>query len=84
VKRLKGTLVAAFLFGTSMGAQADLSQYLCVVEQSAGLHYDQQMKSWAPQAFSTGRKYVLRRVNDDDRQQWADYFQSRPDAKCLS
>jgi hypothetical protein len=80
---LKRTLAAIFLFVTSMGAQAEPSQYLCVVEQSAGLHYDRQTKSWAPQAFSTGRKYVLRRVNDDVRQQWADYFRSRPKANWI-
>jgi hypothetical protein len=78
VKRLKRSLAAVFLFGTSMGSQADPSQYLCVVEQSAGFHYDKQTKSWVPQAFGTARKYVLRRVNDDDRHEWAFLLKNRP------
>jgi hypothetical protein len=48
------------------GAQAEPSKYLCIVEGAGGLHYDNQNQSWTPQAFGTGGKYVLRRLNNDD------------------
>ena len=47
-------------------ARADPSQYLCVVEQAAGLHYEKQTDAWGPQGFPPGRKYVLRRLTEDD------------------
>ena len=81
---MKKTLAVLVLLGTSVGAKAaDPSQYLCVVEQSAGLHYDKQNQSWAPQSFSSARKYVLRRVNDDDRREWAGLFKMHPNATSI-
>lgn len=47
-------------------AHAGSSQYLCIVDQSAGLRYDDLTKAWRPQAFAAGSKYVLRRLKDDD------------------
>jgi hypothetical protein len=61
-----GALVALTL-ALVTGALADPNQYLCLVERSAGLHYDSQSGSWEPQTFVAGRKYILRRLNDDDR-----------------
>jgi hypothetical protein len=52
------------------GAQAEPptpTQYLCIVEHAAGLHYDRQTKVWGPQAFASNGKYIFRRLNDDDR-----------------
>src|SRR5713101_1645322 len=64
--RLSIAATGALAMALTTGAQAEPSQYLCVVESAAGLHYDAQTQSWKPQAFGTGRKYVLRRLNDDD------------------
>jgi hypothetical protein len=62
----RAIIVAAFcLFATS--ASAGPNQYLCVVEQSAGLHYNKQTNTWGPQVFGINRKYVLRRLTVDDR-----------------
>jgi hypothetical protein len=47
-------------------AVAEPSQYLCVVEEAAGLHYDPQNSAWRPEAFGM-RKYTLRRLTNDDR-----------------
>jgi hypothetical protein len=47
-------------------AQAEPKQYLCAVEHAAGLHYSAETGTWGPQAFSTSRKYVLRRLTSDD------------------
>lgn len=49
-------------------ANGEPSQYLCTVEQSAGLHFDGQIGKWHPQGFGV-RKYVLRRLTDEDRNQ---------------
>jgi hypothetical protein len=60
------TLIAALLVMVS-GASAEPDHYLCVVDQAFGLHYNPQTKAWGPQAFSAGKKYLLRRLNGDDR-----------------
>jgi hypothetical protein len=45
---------------------------LCVAERSTELHYDSQARAWgAPRAFVTDDKFILRRLNDDDRNTWA-------------
>jgi hypothetical protein len=43
---------------------------LCIAEQAAGLHYDGQGKTWAAQPFVTDDKFILRRLNNDDRKNW--------------
>jgi hypothetical protein len=62
----------------------DQPVYLCVVEQAAGLHYDNQVGAWRPQAFGTSRKYILRKLNEDDRDhqkgKWWSLFEGRPKA----
>jgi hypothetical protein len=50
----------------SGNALAEPNQYLCTVEHAAGLRYDKQTGAWHPQEFGS-RKYVLRRLTDDDR-----------------
>jgi hypothetical protein len=66
-------------------AESEATQYLCVVEQAAGLHYDNQAGAWRPQAFGTSRKYILRKLNEDDRDhqkgKWWSLFEGRPKAK---
>jgi hypothetical protein len=63
-------------------ADSETNQYLCVVEQAAGLHYDNQVGAWRPQAFGTSRKYILRKLNEDDRdhQKGWSLFEGRPKA----
>jgi hypothetical protein len=65
--RRSSLAATALLIATTTGTQADPGQHLCTVEQAAGLHYDSQTNAWRPQSFATGKKYVLRRLNDDDR-----------------
>jgi hypothetical protein len=60
-------MLSIALLAIPNSATAEPSQYLCVVEQSAGLHYNQHNKQWAPQEFSTTRKYIFRRLKDEDR-----------------
>jgi hypothetical protein len=64
-------------------AQAEPSQYLCVVEHAAGLHYNRQTNEWGPQAFGS-KKYVLRQLNDDDRDKktgrWWSLLEDNPEA----
>jgi hypothetical protein len=43
---VRTALSAILLVATTVAAQADPSQYLCVAEQSAGFHYDRQTKAW--------------------------------------
>jgi hypothetical protein len=52
-------------------ASAAPSQYLCIAESAGGLHYDARTQSWRGQAFKTDGKYVLRRINDDDRKKYS-------------
>ena len=58
------TVTLGLFMATS--AVAEPSQYLCVVKESAGLHYGSQNSAWQLQAFEM-RKYTLRRLTDDDR-----------------
>jgi hypothetical protein len=63
---------AILLIATATVAQADHpSRYLCVAERSAELRYDSQARTWAAWASVTGDRFVLRRLNDDDRASWA-------------
>jgi hypothetical protein len=71
-------LSAILLVTTTVAAQADPSQYLCIAEQSAGFHYDKQTKAWGPQVFVTHQKYILRRLNDDDRKRLPAFFEKHP------
>ena len=67
---MRNALSAILLVATSTVAQADPSQYLCLAERSAALHYDKQAKTWAAQAFVPNDKFVLRRLSDDERKNW--------------
>jgi hypothetical protein len=58
-------LTALLITSTSMAAEP--SQYLCTAEAAAGLHYDKQTDGWRGQAFNTATKYLLRKLNDTDR-----------------
>jgi hypothetical protein len=63
-------LAATVLLSALMtGARADQNQYHCIVEQAAGLRYDNQTKAWGPQSFTPGKRYLLRRLSSDDREQ---------------
>jgi hypothetical protein len=77
---LRKALSAILLVTTTIAAQADPSQYLCIAEQAAGLSYDKQTKAWGPQAFVTHKKYILRRLNDDDRKNKAALLKKYPNA----
>jgi hypothetical protein len=42
-----------------------------VAEQSATMHFDRQARTWAPVvAFVSGDRFILRRLNDDERKTW--------------
>jgi hypothetical protein len=75
-------VVIALTMVLETGALADSNQYLCIVEHSTGLHYDPQSKAWGPQAFG-GRKYIMRRLTDDDRREWRVLLQGRPRANWV-
>ena len=75
---MRTALLAILLVVTTVVAQADPSQYLCIAEQSAGLRYDKQTKAWAPQVFVTHKKYIFRQLNDDDRKSWRALLKDRP------
>jgi hypothetical protein len=77
---VRTALSAILLVATTVAAQADPSQYLCIAEQSAGLHYDKQTKVWGPQAFAAQSKYILRRLNDNDRENWPSLLKEHPNA----
>jgi hypothetical protein len=70
--------VAVAFLGASISAHADPSRYICVTEQSVGLHYNKQSQAWSPTSFAANRKYVLRQLNDDDRKQWSVLIKSHP------
>jgi hypothetical protein len=57
----------ALIVAVTTSVQADPNQYHCIVEHSAGLHYDPQSNTWGPKPFGVERKYILRRLTDDDR-----------------
>jgi hypothetical protein len=48
-------------------AYAEPNQYLCIVEQVAGVHFSGKARSWVPQVYAPGRKFVLRRLKGDER-----------------
>lgn len=62
-------VLALLGFALSQGAMADPSAYVCTVQKSAGLHYDGQTKEWEPKSFEAGKKYVLRRVTDQNEKE---------------
>jgi hypothetical protein len=80
------TLLAAtaLLIVLPTGGRAEPNQYLCVVEATGGLHYDSQTNVWLPQAFRPGKKYVLRRLTNDDRDKtkgkWWSTLEYHPEA----
>ena len=56
---------------TTGAAQAEPSEYLCLAERSAALHFDRQARAWAPEAaFVSDDRFVLRRLNNDERKTW--------------
>lgn len=59
-------VVASFIALGSMSAKAETSQYLCIPDQSTGLHYDTTAHAWTLMAFSPGEKYILRKLTDSD------------------
>jgi len=67
---VRKALCAILLMATATVAPAEPSRYLCVAERSAELRYDSQARTWAAWASVTGDRFVLRRLNDDDRATW--------------
>jgi hypothetical protein len=66
------------LVATTMVAQADPSQYLCIAEQkSAGL---QQLQELRYGRHVTQKKYILRRLNDDDHKNLSFLLKHNPNA----
>ncbi|WP_175755833.1 hypothetical protein [Burkholderia cepacia] len=59
-------LFALLVLAKVDSVSAEPSAYACVVEQSAGLHYDSKTTTWAPKAFKPGKEFVLRRLTEDD------------------
>jgi len=66
-------------------AAADPNQYLCIVDEAAGLHYDRSFKEWRPETFKPSSKYIFRHLTPDDRDEqkskWSAILNSRPKAK---
>lgn len=62
------TGLVALVISTSIATStlAAPSQYLCITNQPAGLHYDRQTGAWIPQAFSDRTRYILRHLTDND------------------
>jgi hypothetical protein len=60
------SVVAVLAMVWTACAHAEPSQYLCLADQSAGLSYDKSNKGWHAQAFIPDRRFILRRVKDDD------------------
>jgi hypothetical protein len=82
--RAIGKLLLLVAFGViATKANGEPTQYLCTVEQSAGLHFDKQIGKWRPREFGA-RKYVLRRLTDEDRNQqtakWRPLIADNPQA----
>jgi integrase len=65
--RFTGLAAVTAVTAITSDALAAPNQYLCIVDQASGLHYDKQADAWRPQGFKGGDKYILRRLNDDDR-----------------
>lgn len=77
-------------------ALAEPSNYVCAVEQAAGLHFDTRTNAWVPTTFKPGREYVLRRLSDEDlngkyktflngnpKPSWAFFDAEMPIASCV-
>jgi hypothetical protein len=83
MKALGTFLLLVTAVGLTGNANAEPTQYLCTVEQSAGLHFDRQIGKWRPQEFA-GRKYILRRLTDEDhnkqRAKWWATLDAYPEA----
>jgi hypothetical protein len=60
--------VLAVAIATATAAASN--QYLCITESVGGLHYDAGTRSWKPQGFKAGAKYILRRITADDVKKW--------------
>jgi hypothetical protein len=59
------------LVATTMAAQADPSQTLCIAEQKSAVLW---------QSRSTHEKYILRRLNDDDHKKLSFLLKHNPNA----
>lgn len=68
---LRALALSALLLVAATGAAQAEPSYLCTAEQSATLHFDRQVRAWAPQAaFVSGDRFLLCRVNDDECNTW--------------
>jgi hypothetical protein len=74
---LKAIFCGAMIALAITTVSAAPNQYLCIAESMGGLHFDARTQSWKPQAFKADGKYVLRRINDDDRKRY-DYLLTFP------
>ncbi|HME20794.1 MAG TPA: hypothetical protein VKI44_05440 [Acetobacteraceae bacterium] len=61
-----GLAIVGLVTATASHAQPD--QYLCIGEHSAGVRYSRQMKTWQPQIFAPGTRYILRRLKGEERE----------------
>jgi hypothetical protein len=64
---LPTALAVVLMAGSGNSLRADPDRYLCISENSAGVHYFQQTKTWGAQIFGPGQKYILRRLTGDER-----------------
>lgn len=78
------TVTAPLLASTSQSVAADRINYLCIADETAGLHYDRSTKEWGPKIFRPGGKYVFRYLTPDDRDdkksKWAALLRHREKA----
>ena len=65
---LPAALAAVLLIGSGSRLHADPDRYLCISEYVAGVHYFPATKTWSPQIFTAGQKYILRRLTGDERE----------------
>jgi hypothetical protein len=76
-------VTVALLMAFTTGTQAEPSEYLCVATAAAGLAYNKETNVWGPAPFAPG-KWVLRKINDDDRDhqkgKWWTIFDHDPEA----
>lgn len=59
-------LITSIVVLGSMPAKADPTQYICMPDQSTGLHYDKTSKAWTQAVFSPAEKYILRKLGEND------------------
>jgi hypothetical protein len=59
-------LAAAAVMALLAEAHAEPDEYVCVVEHSVGLHFDERSGAWAPQGFAASLSYTLRRLTEDE------------------